>query len=182
MIEMMDTNKRCPHCGKSTPDTSFVCAACGNLLDVPPAEKETRMLMRTAGLEGLRDDYFDADSTLVLRLRGQDKSFQLTARQLAPGQIIGRNAVGHDPKAHIDLTKFQGEDLGVSRRHLHLRFDPQDKTVRITDMRSANGTYVNGQKLHPGEVRVLRHGDRLRLGRLEMGITILHATALVEVY
>jgi hypothetical protein len=182
MIDLMDNPIQCPHCGQPNPKNNFVCAACSKLLDIPPEEKATRMLMHTASLEGLRDDYFDPDSTLVLRLRGQEKSFQLTARQLAPGQFIGRNSAGHDPKAHLDLSKFQGEDLGVSRRHAHLRFDPQNKTVRLTDMRSANGTYVNGQKLHPGEVRVLRHGDRLRLGKLEIGITILHATAVVEVF
>jgi pSer/pThr/pTyr-binding forkhead associated (FHA) protein len=33
-------------------------------------------------------------------------------------------------------------------------------------MNSANGTFVNGQRLHPQEVRVLRHGDELRLGRM----------------
>jgi hypothetical protein len=178
----MDNQIQCPHCNKPNLKSNFVCATCGKLLDIPPEEKATRMLMHTANLEGLRDDYFDATSTLVLRLRGQEKSFQLTDQQLMPGQIVGRNSSVHDPKAHLDLSKFQGEDLGVSRRHAHLRYDPQDKTVRLTDMRSANGTYINGQKLHPGEVRVLRHGDRLRLGKLEIGITILHATAVVEVF
>lgn len=178
----MDNQTQCPHCGKTNQKSNFICATCGKLLDIPPEEKATRMLMHTASLEGLREDYFDADSTLVLRLRGQDKSFQLTARQLGPGRIIGRNSAGHDPKAHLDLSKFQGEDLGVSRRHAHLRFDPQGKTVRLTDMRSANGTYINGQKLHAGEVRVLRHGDRVRLGKLEIGVTILHAMAVVEVF
>lgn len=173
---------QCPHCGKPNQKNNFICADCGKLLDIPPQEKATRMLMHTTNLEGLRDDYFDADSTLVLRLRGQEKSFQLTDQQLMTGQIVGRNSSGHDPKAQLDLSKFQGEDLGVSRRHAHLRYDPQDKTVRLTDMRSANGTYINGQKLHPGEVRVLRHGDRLRLGKLEIGVTILHATAVVEVF
>lgn len=182
MIESMDSQIQCPHCGKPNPKGNFICAICGRLLDIPPEEKTTRVLMNTTSLEALRDDYFDADSTLVLRLRGQEKSFQLTASQLAPGRIVGRNSAGHDPKAHLDLSKFQGEDLGVSRRHAHLRYDPHDKTVRLTDMRSANGTYVNGQKLHPGEVRVLRHGDRIRLGKLEIGTTILHATAVVEVF
>jgi hypothetical protein len=182
MIDFMDNAVQCPHCGKPNLKNNFICAICGKLLDIPPEEIATRVLAHTANLEGLRDDYFDADSTLVLRLRGQEKSFQLTAQQLVPGQIIGRNSTGHETKAHLDLSKFQGEDLGVSRRHAQLRYDPQDKTVRLTDMRSANGTYVNGQKLHPGEVRVLRHGDRLRLGKLEIGITILHATAVVEMF
>ncbi|MBZ0301352.1 MAG: FHA domain-containing protein [Anaerolineae bacterium] len=174
-------DRRCPHCNKPTPNGTFICPACDNLLDIPPVEKETRMLMQTRGLESLNHDYFDKDSTLVLRLRSREKSFQLTMMQLQMGQILGRNARGHDPKAHIDLARYDGEELGVSRRHLHFRYDPQDKTVRITDMNSANGTFINGQKLHPGEVHVLRHGDRMRVGQLEIGVTILHATAVVDV-
>jgi pSer/pThr/pTyr-binding forkhead associated (FHA) protein len=34
------------------------------------------------------------------------------------------------------------------------------------DRASANGTFVNGQRLHRNEVRVLRNGDDIRLGRL----------------
>lgn len=181
-MTMMTEKRLCPHCGKINLPTSFVCSKCNNLLDVPPAEKETHVLGGQQGIEELSDDYFDQDSTLVLRLRGRDKSFQLTARQLGMGQIIGRNTPGHDLKAHVDLTRWKGEELGVSRRHAYLRYNPQDKTIRVADMGSANGTFVNGQKLHPGEVRVLRHGDRLRLGRLDIGATILHATATVEVY
>ena len=56
----------------------------------------------------------------------------------------------------------------------------RNQMVRVTDMRSANGTHVNGQRLGPGEVRVLRHGDRLRLGKLEMAVTILHAATSIE--
>lgn len=178
----MDATLKCPHCGKTNPKGSFVCAACNNLLDIPPAEQATRMLAQTRNLEALSDDYFDDDSTLVLRLRGHAKSFQLTALQLGPGRIIGRNAPGHDPKAHIDLSRHEGEALGVSRRHTHLSYHRQDKTVRVRDMDSANGTFINGQKLHPGEVRVLRHGDKLRMGKLEMGVTILHTTMMVEVF
>jgi DNA-directed RNA polymerase subunit RPC12/RpoP len=178
----MDDQIQCPHCGKPNLKNDFICATCSKLLDIPPQEKATRVLMHTANLEGLRDDYFDANSTLVLRLRGQEKSFQLTASQLAPGQVVGRSSTGYNSKVQLDLSKFQGEDLGVSRRHATLTYDPQDKTVRLADMRSANGTYVNGQKLHSGEVRVLRHGDRIRFGKMEIGITILHAAAVVEVF
>ncbi len=178
----MQAKTTCPHCGKLTPKGGFICAACNNLLDVPPAEQATRMLAQTRSLEALSNDYFDDDSTLVMRLRGHEKSFQLTARQLGPGRIIGRNAPGHDPKAHIDLSRHEGEALGVSRRHAHLSYNRQDKTVRVRDMDSANGTFINGQKLHPGEVHVLRHGDKLRMGKLEMGITILHAVVMVDVF
>ncbi|MAS36884.1 MAG: hypothetical protein CL610_22970 [Anaerolineaceae bacterium] len=182
MIITMDVQIQCPHCGKSNIKGNFVCDKCGNLLDIPPVEKQTRMLAQTRNLDSLQADYFDQHSTLVLRLRHQEKSFQLTSVQLELGQVIGRNASRVDQKAQIDLTRYEGEVLGVSRCHARLCYDSQNKTVRVSDLDSANGTYINGQKLHPGEVRVLRHGDRLRIGKLEMGVTILHASAVVDVF
>jgi len=169
----------CAHCNTVNDKGSFICYNCGNLLEIPSLEKSTRVLKQDKGYV-YSADHFGEHSTLVLRLRGTATAYQLAAHQLKQGQIVGRNTSGQTPNAHIDLTGQQGEQLGVSRRHLHLSFDPRNQSVKITDIRSANGTFVNNQKLLPGEARVLRHGDRLRLGRLEMAVTILHATSSIE--
>lgn len=169
----------CTHCNTPNKQGSFICVSCGNLLEIPKVEKSTHVLDDNK-VQAYTADHFGENSTLVLRLRGTSTAYQLTARQLKQGQIVGRNTVGQSPNAHIDLTSQQGDVLGVSRRHLHLSFDPRNQMVRVADMRSANGTHVNGQKLMPGEVRVLRHGDRLRLGKLEMAVTILHAATSIE--
>jgi hypothetical protein len=172
---------RCLHCDASNLQGSFVCIQCGNLLDVPPDEKATNVLQGT-GFLGFDNEQFTENSTLVLRIRNARQSYQLNARQLKLGQVIGRNTPGHDPKAHIDLGKYEAEQQGVSRRHTHLRYDPAQRAVKVADMKSANGTFVNGQRLVPGEVRVLRHGDKLRLGKLELGVTILHASTTIELF
>jgi pSer/pThr/pTyr-binding forkhead associated (FHA) protein len=49
-----------------------------------------------------------------------------------------------------------------------------DNTVVIVDLDSVNHTYINGQRLHPKEVRVLRDGDELRLGKLSIKVTFKH--------
>jgi predicted component of type VI protein secretion system len=36
----------------------------------------------------------------------------------------------------------------------------------VTDLGSANSTFLNGQRLMPHEPRVLRDNDEVRLGRL----------------
>ena len=36
----------------------------------------------------------------------------------------------------------------------------------IMDRSSANGTYVNGERLIPNDPHVLRDGDEIRLGKL----------------
>lgn len=44
-------------------------------------------------------------------------------------------------------------------------------TVVVSDMGSANSTYLNGQRLMPYEPRILRDNDELRLGRLVIRIS-----------
>ena len=176
-----DNKVVCPHCHKHNYRYNFICHGCGNLLDIPPQEKSTRMLPATSTL-GFKADHFDEKSTLVMRVRGGEGVFQISADDLLRGQILGRNTEGHAQRATINLERQNAEMLGVSRRHARLCFDTRHQVIRIQDFNSANGTYINGQRLHPQEVRVLRHGDKLRLGRLELGVTVLQAMATVEIF
>jgi predicted component of type VI protein secretion system len=57
----------------------------------------------------------------------------------------------------------------VSRHHCV--FTTDDFTVRIRDLGSTNGTYVNNQRIS-GQV-VLKHGDQIRIGKLAFEIQIL---------
>lgn len=181
LAQPVDNMIVCPHCHKQNYRYNFLCHGCGNLLDVPPQEKQTRMLP-DAVAPGVKADYFDNNSTLVMRVRGGNKAFQIEAEALLGGQTLGRNTEGHPQQATINLERQNAELLGVSRRHARLCYDPRHKVIRIQDLGSANGTYINSQRLHPQEVRVLRHGDRLRLGKLELGVTILQAMVTVEIF
>ncbi|PJF25755.1 MAG: hypothetical protein CUN53_11175 [Phototrophicales bacterium] len=58
--------------------------------------------------------------------------------------------------------------------HLSLSYDPTNDTLSVTDLRSSNGSFVNNQRLHSHEVRVLRTGDELRLGKLVLGVVFQH--------
>ena len=75
-------------------------------------------------------------------------------------------------KPDIDLAAFNAEELGVSRLHAVLK--RHENTVSISDLNSKNNTYINGQRLHPNEVRALRDGDEIRLGRLAMKVSFKH--------
>jgi hypothetical protein len=52
----------------------------------------------------------------------------------------------------------------LSRMHAGLR--RQGDTLVLCDMGSLNHTYINGQRLHAHEVRVLHNGDEIRFGQL----------------
>ena len=172
---------QCVHCQAANLQGTFICAQCGKIVDVLPPEKQTRVLAGTS-MFGFSEDHFDDNSTLVLRTLQQKRAFQLSAEQLASEPVMGRNTPGYNVRAELDLSVCDGETLGVSRQHCRLIYDAENHLVKIKDLNSQNGTKINGQKLRPGEIRVLRHGDKLRLGKLELGITILHASSTIEMF
>jgi pSer/pThr/pTyr-binding forkhead associated (FHA) protein len=42
----------------------------------------------------------------------------------------------------------------------------------LTDLGSSNGTYVNGVRLNSGEKASVRSGDRLRIGDVELTLSV----------
>ncbi|GAA3254836.1 FHA domain-containing protein [Dactylosporangium siamense] len=69
------------------------------------------------------------------------------------------------------------DDRDVSRRHARLELDGADLVV--TDLGSTNGTFVNDERVTR---RVLTAGDRLRIGRFDIGWTLIDpdATAFMD--
>ena len=86
--------------------------------------------------------------------------------------LIGRSSQKTGTIPDVDLSPYNAAESGVSRQHARLKF--QDNTISIVDLGSVNHTYINGQRLHAHEVRVLRDGDEIRLGRLTMRVTFQH--------
>lgn len=81
---------------------------------------------------------------------------------------IGRNDTRISDEPEIDLGDHGVASRGISRRHAIICREQSVLTVR--DLKSTNGTYLNGQKLVPLESRVLRNGDELLIGYLEMKV------------
>src|SRR5205809_4766355 len=75
--------------------------------------------------------------------------------RMPPGAI---KTVGRAPRAD-----FIVDAALVSR--LHCRITAGDEKLEVVDLKSTNGTYVNGRRVHKSE---LRAGDRLRVGRVEL--------------
>jgi pSer/pThr/pTyr-binding forkhead associated (FHA) protein len=78
--------------------------------------------------------------------------------------LIGRkdNARGIFPD--VDLGLDGGFAAGVSRRHAIISY--ADGMYRIEDLGSANGTFINGQRLAPQSSMPIAHGDELKCGTL----------------
>ncbi|MBZ0286446.1 MAG: FHA domain-containing protein [Anaerolineae bacterium] len=163
----------CPHCGKSNQKQEVVCYACGQLLEPPVSEFETRTLAETNDL-AYSQDFFGYDSLLMLQVRGADTPFTVHPQKSDHELVIGRITTGSAVVPDIDVGPFGGDKLGVSRLHLTIRYEANTHTLSVFDLGSSNGSYINGQRLHPHEVRVLRDGDELRLGKLVLTVRFKH--------
>ncbi len=88
-------------------------------------------------------------------LDSNDPSPERVTFRLPPGSVksIGRSAD----------AEFIVEAALVSR--LHCQFTATADTLRVKDLGSTNGTFVNGKRVSAAE---LREGDTLSVGRLDL--------------
>jgi pSer/pThr/pTyr-binding forkhead associated (FHA) protein len=120
-----------------------------------------------------------ADDTNPKRLWGNALSpahqpvvFQLLDSQLSitvplrERIVIGRRADHNATPIDVDLAPHEAFKKGVSRQHATLT--RVYRNLFLTDLGSANGTYLNGQKLVPYQERLVRDGDEIKLGNLRL--------------
>ena len=80
------------------------------------------------------------------------------------------------PLPVIDLQAFQADMFGVSRKHAVLERD--ERYITITDLRSTNGTRLNGTALFPMQRRFVRDGDEVQLGNLRLRVKFRRAGSM----
>ena len=88
----------------------------------------------------------------ILRSSVPDTTFRLRA-----GAV---KTVGRAPRAD-----FIVDAALVSR--LHCRITATADNLEVVDLKSTNGTFVNGKRVHKGHVA---DGDTLRVGRVELTV------------
>jgi len=80
-------------------------------------------------------------------------------------------------KNEINVGRVQGNDLmlpkgNVSKRHARLLF--RDGRVIVTDLKSTNGTYVNGRKI--AQATIVREGDKIYVGDFVLRVELSAST------
>jgi len=78
--------------------------------------------------------------------------------------LIGRKSTSDGIYPDLDLSYYDAKF--VSRRHAQITRSGSD--YALTDLASANGTFVNGMQLSPLAPRVLRSGDRITIGKAHL--------------
>jgi predicted component of type VI protein secretion system len=82
---------------------------------------------------------------------------------------VGKLLIGREDDCHLRSTSEF-----VSRHHCVLLLD--EYTLRIRDLGSQNGTFVNGRRIVRGE-HILLHGDAVSVGDLDFHIDCDEATS-----
>jgi len=84
--------------------------------------------------------------------------------------IVGRRDVKRGVLVEIDLSPFDSGKV-VSRRHASI--EAQGGKYYLTDLRSTNGTKLNGKHVNPEQRQVLVDGDSIEFGRNGVRVTFL---------
>jgi hypothetical protein len=157
------STRTCPSCGAENNEQNLIhCYKCGEPLPIGNTRKfEDKEDGPVSPKRRWGTARFDEETIVLFYVRGHDKPLRLS---LETELVMGRS---HSTEpVDVDFTTFGAVEAGVSRRHAKLR--RQNETIVIIDEDSANGTYLNGQKILSNEPRILRDGDEVRLGRLVM--------------
>jgi len=96
---------------------------------------------------------------IVLRGRQKDKEYIL---------IPGRNLVGRNDAKPVDIDLEPQEDpskVWVSRQHAVIYVTDG---ILIEDLNSSNGTYVNRERIFPGQKQNLKPGDLIQIGSVQL--------------
>lgn len=151
----------CTTCQFLNAPEAHYCACCGRPLsqdaDTRPFEEPPMHLRSRRGTA----------CVVTFQVAGDELAMVLN---LAERLILGRQDSKGVMSPDLDLGGYRAQELGISRVHAVLEYD--DRGLTLTDLGSRNGTFVDGQRLHPHHALSLQSGDLIRLGNLEMQVAL----------
>jgi len=114
------------------------------------------------------DPYFVSDSAnpRLYVVRGQKPKVEFPI-------LGGLNFVGRadDKPVDIDLEDQENpERVWASRQHAVIEFE--DNKITIEDLNSSNGTFLNRNKIYPGQKMPLKANDMVQIGNIQMKIML----------
>lgn len=112
--------------------------------ELPPAGKATEAIV---------------EKSCEVTVRDLSKKWQAHATVKTNFDAVG---IGRNSANPIHLN-----DLSVSNFHAAFVLRG-DGTLELADRNSANGTWINGVQLEPADRKIVRHGDRLQFGDVEL--------------
>jgi hypothetical protein len=118
--------------------------------------RELAAKVEEGGSRGYRPHSHDLTASLVSVISG--KKFKIQSH----GALVGRFDPNTGIHPDIDLTE-EDPQLSVSRRHARILCE-HGRYFLVEETGVANGTYIKGDRLAPGDTRELKPGDRVGFG------------------
>jgi hypothetical protein len=161
----------CPTCKYENDPNNDLCGHCGRWLG---EQKDSTLLgpttlhLREEVLKRLEQEgrFQDAlqikEDELVLRVLSKEALIRIKYEQPI---VLGRQVkLRTDLVSFVDLSDYDAYPLGVSRKHAQLQ--REGEYFLLTDLGSANGTYINGQRLKVHMQYQIETGQQIMLGEL----------------
>jgi hypothetical protein len=173
--------KECPTCGYNNPGGEAYCLNCGFWLVtetplpqvqqavMPPVEAAAGKSPTTADLATmvmapLAPPVIDVGKLVAVTTKDE---FPLPAKSEI---LLGRRDPDRAVFPEIDLGAQGTTSASVSRHHARLLVEAGQ--IFLEDLNSTNSTYLNRQRVQPGQRVPVKNGDEIRLGGLAL---IYHA-------
>ncbi len=162
----------CPSCGRQHRPGTLFCSECGIYLPTggplrtEPLPEEDLPASRANpwAAVGAEDKIKDQKMVrIVVADSGRQAQLPVVSEV-----YLGRLDAAHGIFPDLDLTADGGLEGGVSRRHAKIH--RHENRFFIEDVGSANGTFLNGQRLTPYLPHPLQSGDEIQLGKLKLVI------------
>ncbi len=184
---LMAKQNSCPVCKKTNRVGVLICESCGaNLVIGSAVVIGTRQISsngtgplvnkvrrtgeheRVVEVSALSNSAQMFTAAMLLRLEIEGTETPILVHPKSETSLGRRDpAAGNMPD--VDLTAYAAYRLGVSRKHAILR--QKEDRLEIYDLGSSNGTTVNGLRLLPHRPQLLRDGDELALGKMNIRIS-----------
>src|SRR5262249_36768023 len=102
----------------------------------------------------------------LLVLRGQKRNVEYPIYE-------GQNFLGRadEKPVDIDLEDQEPPDrVWCSRQHCLITFE--NSVLTVEDLNSANGTYVNRNRIYPGQPKALAVNDVIQIGNVQLKVIV----------
>ena len=160
----------CPVCKESNDLEDVVCGRCGALLEDPfldPGAKTTNMPAIVPEI----NRYWSVNEAavpakgLAVYVEGEFNPAYIDSRgEFVVGRRVGTTSALQE--GFLDLSALGGYSQGLSRKHAIIRWT--EHGYEIMDLGSANGTWLNDERLAAQKYYPLASGSHLRLGSMRL--------------
>ena len=159
------------HTAVALEDSEVVAISRGTFLRMirQNPEVSVKMMQRLAQRNRELTARVESDSSRGVRVRPQPATVSLVSvisgkkfMILSHGALVGRFDPNTGIHPDIDLTE-EDPQLSVSRRHARILCE-HNRYFLVEEHGVANGTYIKGDRLPPGDARELKAGDRVGFG------------------